>query len=36
MEKADTLRSLRDSGNRRPPPPAFRDAFDAFRRAVGE
>jgi len=32
---ADTLRSLRDAGNRKPPPPAHRDAFDAFRRAIG-
>jgi hypothetical protein len=34
-ESADALRSIRDSGNRKPPPPAYRDAFDAFRRAVG-
>ena len=34
-ETADSLRSLRDSGNRKPPPPAHRDAFDAFRRAIG-
>ena len=34
-EAADSLRSLRDSGNRKPPPPAHRDAFDAFRRAIG-
>ncbi|MEL6107001.1 MAG: hypothetical protein AAFU85_13225 [Planctomycetota bacterium] len=30
-ESADGFRSLRDSGNRRKAPPAFRDAFDAFR-----
>ncbi|MCO8122624.1 circumsporozoite protein-membrane associated protein, partial [Stieleria sp. TO1_6] len=29
---ADSLRNLRDSGNRRQAPPAIRDAFDAFRR----
>ena len=29
---ADSLRDLRDSGNRRRPPPSIRDAFDAFRR----
>jgi hypothetical protein len=29
---ADTLRNLRDSGNRRKAPPSIRDAFDAFRR----
>lgn len=34
-ESADPLRSLRDAGNRRPPPAAYRDAFDAFRRAAG-
>ena len=34
-DTADSLRSLRDSGNRKPPPPAHRDAFDAFRRAIG-
>ena len=28
----DTIRDLRDSGNRRKAPPALRDAFDAFRR----
>ncbi|QEF96266.1 hypothetical protein Mal15_02930 [Stieleria maiorica] len=31
-ESADSLRNLRDSGNRRKAPPAIRDAFDAFRR----
>ena len=31
-QNADTFRNLRDSGNRRKPPPAFRDAFEAFRR----
>ncbi|MEO1524763.1 MAG: hypothetical protein AAFX06_04970 [Planctomycetota bacterium] len=30
-EAADNFRSLRDSGNRRKAPAAFRDAFDAFR-----
>ncbi len=34
-ESADSLRSIRDSGNRKPPPAAYRDAFDAFRRAAG-
>ena len=34
-DSADSLRGIRDSGNRKPPPAAFRDAFDAFRRAVG-
>lgn len=34
-ESADSLRGIRDAGNRKPPPAAFRDAFDAFRRAVG-
>ncbi|QDT07698.1 hypothetical protein K227x_61260 [Rubripirellula lacrimiformis] len=32
---ADSLRGLRDSGNRKPPPAAYRDAFDAFRRSMG-
>lgn len=32
QRSADTLRNLRDSGNRRKAPPALRDAFDAFRR----
>jgi hypothetical protein len=35
-ESADPLRGIRDAGNRKPPPAAFRDAFDAFRRAVGQ
>ncbi len=34
-DSADALRGIRDSGNRKPPPAAHRDAFDAFRRAVG-
>lgn len=34
-EKGDSLRNIRDSGNRKPPPAAYRDAFDAFRRAMG-
>ncbi|MDF1843309.1 MAG: circumsporozoite protein-membrane associated protein, partial [Rubripirellula sp.] len=33
-DSADTLRGIRDSGNRKPPPAAFRDAFDAFRRSL--
>lgn len=35
-DSADTLRRIRDSGNRKPPPAAHRDAFDAFRRAMGQ
>ncbi|MFK8111882.1 MAG: circumsporozoite protein- membrane associated protein [Rubripirellula sp.] len=35
-ESADSLRSVRDSGNRKPPPAAYRDAFDSFRRAIGK
>lgn len=34
-DSGDSLRGIRDSGNRKPPPAAHRDAFDAFRRAVG-
>ncbi len=34
-ESADSLQGIRDSGNRQPPPAAYRDAFDAFRRAMG-
>ncbi len=34
-ESSDSLRGIRDSGNRQPPPAAYRDAFDAFRRAMG-
>ncbi len=34
-DTADDLRGIRDSGNRKPPPAAYRDAFDAFRRAMG-
>ena len=34
-ESGDALRNIRDSGNRKPPPAAYRDAFDAFRRAMG-
>ena len=34
-EAADSLQGIRDSGNRQPPPAAYRDAFDAFRRAMG-
>ncbi|MEM8666877.1 MAG: circumsporozoite protein-membrane associated protein, partial [Planctomycetota bacterium] len=33
-DSADALRGIRDSGNRKPPPAAFRDAFDAFRRSL--
>ncbi|MDA8744685.1 hypothetical protein N9N28_08640 [Rubripirellula amarantea] len=35
-DNRDALRGLRDSGNRRPPPAAYRDAFDAFRRALAQ
>jgi hypothetical protein len=35
-EAADELRGVRDSGNRRPVPAAHRDAFEAFRRAIGK
>jgi hypothetical protein len=35
-ESGDSLRRIRDSGNRQPPPAAHRDAFDAFRRSVGK
>ena len=31
-DQDDTMRGLKDSGNRTPPPPIHRDAFDAFRR----
>lgn len=31
-DAADNLRSIRDSGNRRPAPAAFRDVFENFRR----
>ena len=34
-ETADSLRSIRDSGNRKPPPAAYRDIFDSFRRGLG-
>ena len=34
-DSSDSIRDLRDSGNRKPPPAAHRDAFDAFRRAIG-
>ncbi|TWU34489.1 hypothetical protein [Novipirellula artificiosorum] len=34
-EQADALRGLKDSGNRTPPPAAYRDAFEAFRRVIG-
>ncbi|WP_442507960.1 circumsporozoite protein- membrane associated protein [Novipirellula sp. SH528] len=34
-EQADALRGLRDAGNRTPPPAAYQDAFDSFRRAIG-
>ncbi|NNE00200.1 MAG: hypothetical protein HKN47_23010 [Pirellulaceae bacterium] len=34
-QAADDLRSIRDSGNRKPPPAAYRDVFDAFRRGLG-
>ncbi|TWT82148.1 hypothetical protein CA13_36090 [Planctomycetes bacterium CA13] len=35
QEQADALRGLRDAGNRTPPPAAYRDAFESFRRAIG-
>ncbi len=34
-DDGDSLRRVRDSGNRQPAPAAYRDAFDSFRRAVG-
>ena len=34
-DQSDSMRGLRDAGNRQPPPAAHRDAFDAFRRAIG-
>ena len=34
--KADSFRGLRDSGNRKPAPAAYRDVFEAFRRSVGK
>ncbi|KAA1262165.1 hypothetical protein LF1_47270 [Rubripirellula obstinata] len=34
-EQSDSLKGIRDSGNRRRPPAALRDAFDAFRRQMG-
>ncbi|EMI52599.1 circumsporozoite protein-putative membrane associated protein [Rhodopirellula sallentina SM41] len=33
-DRADDIRGLRDSGNRRPAPANIRDAFDAFRRGI--
>ena len=36
QDGGDGTRGLRDAGNRNPAPPAFRDAFDAFRRGVGQ
>ena len=35
-DAADSLRGIRDSGNRRPPPAEYRDAFDAFRRSLSK
>ncbi len=35
-DTADTLGNLRDSGNRRPAPADVRDAFEAFRRGLGQ
>lgn len=35
-DKADSLKNIRDSGNRTPPPKAYRDAFDAFRRSMNQ
>lgn len=34
-EQSDSLKGIRDSGTRRRPPAALRDAFDAFRRQLG-
>jgi hypothetical protein len=34
-DAASSIRRVRDAGNRKPPPAPYRDAFDAFRRAVG-
>ncbi|MCG8650250.1 MAG: circumsporozoite protein-membrane associated protein, partial [Pirellulales bacterium] len=34
-DSADSLRNLRDSGNRRPVPAMHREAFEAFQRAIG-
>jgi hypothetical protein len=33
-DRADTIRNLRDSGNRPAAPSIYRDAFEAFRRGV--
>jgi hypothetical protein len=35
VDQADAFRGIRDAGNRKPPPAAYRDVFEAFRRAVG-
>ncbi|WP_146532655.1 circumsporozoite protein- membrane associated protein [Rubripirellula reticaptiva] len=35
-DAADAMQGIRDSGNRKPPPAAYRDAFDAFRRSMGK
>ncbi len=35
-DKADGLGNIRDAGNRTPPPKAYRDAFDAFRRSMNQ
>lgn len=33
-DAGDQMRGLQDAGNRRQAPPAYRDAFDAFRRSL--
>ncbi len=35
-EQRDELRGIEDSGTRVPPPPLYRDAFEAFRRSAGK
>lgn len=34
--RSDDLGTLRDAGSRVPPPPQFREAFEAFRRTVNQ
>lgn len=34
--RSDELENLRDAGTRVPPPPQFREAFEAFRRTVNQ
>jgi hypothetical protein len=33
-DRDDSMRRLRDGGNRPPPPSLYRDAFEAFRRGI--